>query len=445
MNYCKFTIMALWMLGAETMLAQTRMTLRQCMEYAISNSTKMRISQADREDERILRREAIMQVFTPSVQAQTNIYNQYGRNLDPETNTYNTVTTFHNGYSVSAGITLFDGFRAINNLRFAKTTQKLGLSKEEETRDQICLATMEAFYNYTYYHQLEAVLEKQVETSEKALERARREEQLGRKGHADVVQMESELAQKRYQFINTANMKEDAFITLKDVMFWPMTDELLIDSETKEPASMLVATDDLILTAKATQPSARIAQLNLKNAEINLKSARGAYSPTLGLYAGWSTSYYTYPGNNNYKKIPFKDQFKNNAGEYIQLQLSIPIFDRFERRTRVSQRKHDVTRAMANYDQKMRDIENEVYRAVADRDGAQASFYQADKLSNVQEEAFNLSLKQYELGLISAIEYQTASQTYLNAKAERLNSLLKWKLKDAVVRYYNGEAYINQD
>lgn len=66
-------------------------------------------------------------------------------------------------------------------------------------------------------------------------------------------------------------------------------------------------------------------------------------------------------------------------------------------------------------------------------------------MSNVQEEAFNLSLKQYELGLISAIEYQTASQTYLNAKAERLNSLLKWKLKDAVVRYYNGEAYINQD
>ena len=28
--------------------------------------------------------------------------------------------------------------------------------------------------------------------------------------------------------------------------------------------------------------------------------------------------------------------------------------------------------------------------------------------------------------------------------AERMNSLLQFKIKDAVVRYYNGEPYINQ-
>ena len=47
--------------------------------------------------------EAIMQAFTPTVSAQTYAYNQYGRNLDPESNTYNTIATFHNGFSVSGG------------------------------------------------------------------------------------------------------------------------------------------------------------------------------------------------------------------------------------------------------------------------------------------------------------------------------------------------------
>ena len=28
--------------------------------------------------------------------------------------------------------------------------------------------------------------------------------------------------------------------------------------------------------------------------------------------------------------------------------------------------------------------------------------------------------------------------------AERMNALLKLRIKDAVVRYYNGESYINQ-
>lgn len=426
-------------------VAQRMMTLHDCMEYAVSHSTQMRISQADRMDEQILRRKAVMDLFLPTISGQTYAYNQYGRNLDPETNTYNTVTTFHNGYSVSAGITLFDGFQAINNMRFAKTTAKMGLSKEEETRDQICMATMQAFYNYTYYAQLVDVIADQVSVSEKALNKAQREEELGTKGHADVVQMESELAQKQYQYVNTQNMKADAMITLKDVMFWPMEETLVLDCQTDEPSSVKIPAEEMIETAKQTLPSAKIAELNLRNAELNLKSAKGAYSPTLGLYAGWSTTYYTYPGNNNYKAGQFRDQFKNNAGQYIQLQLSVPIFDRFDHRTMVSQRKHAVVRAKAEFDQKMRDIENEVFRAMNDCDGAKAAFAQADKLADVQDEAFRLSQRQYELGLISAIEYQTASQSYLNAKAERLNSLLKWKLKEALVRYYHGEPLTNNN
>ena len=145
-----------------------------------------------------------------------------------------------------------------------------------------------------------------------------------------------------------------------------------------------------------------------------------------------------------YTPTPFKNQFANNGGEYIELALSIPIFDQLRRRTTLNRKKNEVSRAEARYDQTMRDIENEVARAVNDREGAQAAFMQAERLADVQQEAYRLSTRQFETGLISAIEYQTASQAYLNAMAERLNSLLKLRIKDAVVRYYNGESYINQ-
>ena len=420
------------------------LSLHDCMEYAVSNSTRMRIQAADRKDEQWQRRQAIMRVFTPSVEAQTYAYNQYGRNLDPETNTYNNVTTFHNGYSVSAGITLFDGFQVVGNMRMASTAAKMGLSKEQQTQDEICLATMEAYYNVIYYTELESVLKGQVETAQTARDKAVRQEELGQKGHADVLQMESELAQKQYQLITAGNQKNDAMITLKDVMFWPIEDELSIEIEVSEPVLTLAQASELSSSAKAFLPDAEIALMNVRQAKLDLKSARGAYSPTLGLYGGWSTTYYTYPGRADYTPMPFGDQFKNNGGEYIQLSLSIPIFDQFRRRTALNMKKNALVRAEAEFDQKMRDIENEVVRAVSDRDGAQAAFHQADRLAEVQKEAFQLSTKQFETGLISAIEYQTASQTYLNAMAERMNSLLKLRIKDAVVRYYNGESYINQ-
>lgn len=423
---------------------QAVMTLHDCMEYAVSNSTKMRIQAADRQDEQWQRRQAIMHLFTPTVEAQTYAYNQYGRNLDPETNTYNSVTTFHNSYGVNAGITLFDGFQSINNWKMASTAAKMGLSKEQQTRDEICLATMEAYYNVLYYTEMESVLIGQVATAQTARDRAVRQEELGQKGHADVIQMESELAQKEYQLTTTRNQKTDALITLKDVMFWPVNEELHIQPSVTEPELTSVQTDDLSSSAKLLLPEAEIALMNRKKAVLDLKSARGAYSPTIGLYGGWSTTYYTYPGKKDYTPISFKEQFRNNGGEYIQLSLNIPIFDQLKRRTQLKMKKNAVVRAEAEYDQKMRDIENEVVRAVSDRDGAQAAFHQASRLADVQEEAFRLSTKQYETGLISAIEFQTASQNYLNAKAERMNSLLQLRIKNAVVRYYGGEPYIEQ-
>lgn len=450
--------MVVWILSGaastETLKAQqdTPMTLHDCMQYAVSNATKMRLQAADRSDEQWQRRQAILQVFTPSIDAQTYAYNQYGRNLDPETNTYNSVTTFHNGYSISASLTLFDGFRAINNMRLASTLSKMGLSKEQQAQDEICLATMEAYYNVIYYTELEKVLCDQVSTAKTACNKAVRQEELGQKGHADVLQMESELAQKEYQLINTTNQKNDALITLKDVMFWPTSEELLIDNQIselskdnspKEEFLFSADKDDLTETAKSLLPSAEIATLSVRHAKLDLQAARGAYSPKLSLHGGWSTTYYTYPGRADYKAQSFGDQFKNNAGEYVELSLSIPIFDQFQRRTNLHLKKNALSRAQAEYDQTMRDIENEVVRAVNDRDGAYAAFLQADKLATLQQEAFLLSTKQLENGLISAIEYQTASQTYLNAMAERVNALLLLKIKDAVVRYYQGESYLS--
>ena len=434
--------------------ACVRMSLRDCMEYALDASTKMRISEADRDDEQAARRQAIFEAFTPSVSASTYASNSYGRNIDPETNIYNTVTSFYNGYSLSGSIVLFDGFRAVNNLKVANTAMKMGLSAEQRTRDEICLATMEAFYNVLYYTELEKVLREQVETAEQSLLKAAREEELGQKGHAEVVQIESDLAKRRYDLINTSNMRSDAMITLKDVMFYPVDEalELEVPSDAEmfpadaaaAPSAPAVQARELARRAVETLPQAVEARLSLENASTELRAARWAYSPTLSLSAGWSSSYYDYPGMADYTALPFAEQLSVNGGEYIQLSLSIPIFDRLSRRSNISRKKNAYARAGAQYDQTMKDIENEVYRAVSDRDGAMAAYLQAERLSAAQQEAYRLDTRRFEQGLISSIEYRTSSESYLNAQAERLGAKFKYMIKDSVVRYYGGTPYLEQ-
>ena len=111
--------------------AQDTMTLKECMQYAVENSAKMKLQQMDVDDARVAHRDAILRVFTPEVSAGTYAYSNFGRSVDPETNTYVSTTSFNNGYQVGAGITLFDGFSAVNNMKVSKTALKMGIDQEE--------------------------------------------------------------------------------------------------------------------------------------------------------------------------------------------------------------------------------------------------------------------------------------------------------------------------
>ena len=417
------------------------MTLRDCMEYAISNSTKVRIQEAASGDAALSRRDAALALFTPQISAQTYAYYNFGRSIDPKTNTYFNTTSFHNNYGVSAGYDLFDGFKAVNNYKISRTGLLIAESQEKQVEADICLAVMEAYYNVVYYKRLSDVYEEQVQTAERSLVKAKRQEELGQKGHADVIEMEADLADRRYDLINTTNMYEREKMTLSDLMFWPLDEELVIDTSMPIFQEESVSANSVVDFALEHNPAVVIASYEELNARRELSTAKWQTLPSVGLYAGWSTSYYTYQGS---QTDPFSNQFRNNGGEYVEVSVSIPIFNRLSRHSAISRKRNALKKASAQLDQKRRDVESEVRRALQDRDGSAAAFAQAQRKAEVQSEAYALNLKKLEQGLISPLEFQKASDNFLKAQADEMNSLFQYLIKQAVVRYYNGTEYVNQ-
>ena len=452
------------------------MTLHDCMEYAISHSTKMRIANAAKDDARIARRDAALALFTPQINANTYAYYNFGRSIDPQTNTYIKTTSFHNSYSVSAGYDLFDGFQTVNNYRIAKTGILIAASEQKQAEADICLAVMEAYYNVVYYKRLTQVYEQQVETAEKTHEQARRQEEMGRKSHADVIQTEADLAERRYELTNMQNEYRAQYLTLTDLMFWQQENELLLDTsvfrrsnhsvfaeriDTSVPSALSnhsvfaeriyartlstpTATDrqqPAITYALEHNPAVQIAKWRQVNARRELQTAKWQTLPTLGLYAGWNTSYYQYKGTTT---MSFADQFRNNGGEYVQLSLSLPLWDRLARGSRISRKKHALEKANAELDAKQREVETEVRRAIQDRDANIEAYLAARQKVRLRTEAYRLNRKQWEQGLISHIEFRTAENDYLRALSDEMKSLFQLLIKQAVVEYYSGIEYINQ-
>ena len=427
--------------------AENRLGLRECMEYAVRKSSKIQTQQADNSDAQIQRRDAILRAFTPTVQAGTSVYSNFGRAVDPESNTYINMTSFNNSYAINGGFTLFDGFTAINNIKIAKTAVKMGVSSEMKLRDDICLAVMEAYFNVVFQTQMMDVLAAQVKAGEQNLKLANRQYELGQKGYADVVQMEADLADKQYEQVQMENRMNDALLTLKDLMLWPIEEHLEVSLDDPVVAGFEKEEQteaEISAFAKLNHPLALIAKGKLESARWELQTAKGQYLPKLSLGGGWSTNYYTYPGKSDYHATAFWDQFKNNRGAYVQVTLSFPIYDRLSRRSNLSRKKNALRRASVAYEQTQHEIEAEVNRALQDCEGARSAFVQAQKRSSVQEEAYRLGERKMQEGLMSPVEFQTVSNTYLKARAEQLNSKLTYFLKQSVVNYYKGISYLDQ-
>ncbi len=253
--------------------------------------------------------------------------------------------------------------------------------------------------------------------------------------------MEADLADRQYDLTNTFNKYQSEKMKLADLMFWPVDEELVIDTSMPEWEVEPVSTSAVVNFALDHNPGVNVASWKELNARRELTTAKWQLMPSIGLYGGWNTNYFTYP---NEVTAPFGTQFRNNMGEYVQLTLSIPIWDRLAKASRISKKRNALQKATAELDQKRRDVESEVRRAVQDRDGAATAYQQALHKADVQNEAYTLNLKKLEQGLISPLEFQTASNNYLKAQADEMNSLFKYLIKQAVVKYYSGVEYVNQ-
>ena len=414
------------------------MTLKECMEYAVSNSTKTRISQANVADAQISRRDAILSALTPSVSAGASAGYNFGRSIDPQTNTYFNTTSFSNNYSINAGIDLFNGFQAVNNMRISKTSLAISKSEQEQTEADICLAVMEAYYNVVYYSRLCQLFEEQVVTAKASLAKMRRQEEIGQKSRADVIQLEADLADREYDLANTRQIYSEQMMTLSDLMFFPMDEQLVVDTVMPEPTINVQSEDEIVSFALGNDPAVRIAGMRAENARIELSTARWQLLPRLSASAGWGTGFYSIDDNG------FRTQLRNHAGESVGVSLSIPIFNRLQSHSEVSRKKNSYIRAAAELEQKNRETESAVRKAYNDCNTAMATYVQSCKKTEIQQEAYQLNRKRMEQGLISGLEYQTAVNNYLKAKSDNMNSLFKYLIKQSVLKYYSGIDYVNQ-
>ena len=406
-------------------------TVQQCMQYAVEHNHVVKRAELELDNYKAAKVTAVGS-FLPSVSGSTGVQYNFGRAIDPETNGYTDVSTFYNGYSLSASLPVFDGFNRLNALKAAKASVLMGHNALREQQDQTALATLQAFANAAYYEGMVRMAEEKVEEATLLLKQTQVMEEVGRKSAADVAQVESQKAEADYELTRQQNLYASALLELKKEMAFPINDSLT-------PNPIPTREEDRITTPLSSRKGVggeAVAYYQMQVSKYEWRQARAALLPSLSLSAGLSTTYYK---TLHSQTSSFSSQFKNNMGEYVGATLSIPVFNRLQTVTKIRRARNNYRIACEAYEQKQIELEKLSREAWQDWQGYIKQTAQMEKKVVADSLAYQLTRRQYEEGLSTAIDLHTTSTQLLQSRATLLQCQLMAMVKHELVRYYQGE------
>ena len=409
--------------------------MQQCMQYAVEHNHEVKQSELELDNYKATKTGAIGN-FLPSVDAGIGAQYNFGRAIDPETNLYTDVSTFYNGYSLEASLPVFDGFSRLHALKAAKASELMGHHALRQRQDQTALDVLRAYADVAYYEGLVTMADEKVKETEQLLRQTQVLEEVGRKSAADVAQVESQKAEADYELLRQQNLYASALLELKKTMAFPLNDSLSID--------YIPNVDHRLATSiveepfnRELNPELQAAQYQMQASKHEWRQARASLLPTLSLNAGLNTTYNKTLHSEN--AASFSSQMKNNMGEFVGATLSIPLFNRLQSITNIRKAKNKYKIAQETYAQKQLELEKLSREAWQDWLAYQMQTIQMEKKVEADSLSYQLTRRQFEEGLSTAIDLHTTSTLLLKSKATLLQCQLMAMVKEQLVRYYKGE------
>lgn len=428
------------LLTGELAYPQSEWSLEECMRYAVENSPSVVRQKLTNANYRSQYNQALLN-HLPNLSGSSQLNSSFGRNVDYESNTYTTSSTIYNGYSISAGITIFNGLDRINSTRQAKIARLRGDEEKTKIEDDAALATMTAFFNLAYSMGSERLAREQLQEARSNLALAQRKMELGLASLADVAQFEADVATYEYELITVENKLRTNELQLKEKMNFPLGDNLVIDTTARyvDPRPETADMNEIVRFAVDHLPAGKMTAFDIRTQKLNVSTARASLFPSLTASGSIGTNYNGYlSGGSDYEVKPFGTQIKDKFNQSAGLSMSIPIFNAWSRQGALTRAKNTLKIREVDHYETMRQIAVEVEQAVLDLNGALAQMQQAEKQVRARELSYRVAEQQYREGLISALDLQTTSNQLLSAKATLLNVSLTWQSKRKEVDYYKG-------
>ena len=412
--------------------------VEQCIKYAMNHSQEVRLEERSLEDARIRRTQSIG-AWLPSVNGSVGGQYNFGRAVDPETNTYTNVNTFYNSYNLQATLPIFEGFARYYDSKAARARLLMGKLGLQAAKEEVAKQVMKLCMDVIYLQGAVRLAADKLSESRQLLKQTKIMLEVGTKSEADVAQVQATVAADDYEVTNQQNLLTHAWIALKAQMNFPLTDTLALDTlflSEPHPLPEEETAQEIFHRAQLYYPALMQSDWEVRAARYSLKATRGSLFPSLSVGAGISTSFYKTLGQES--PLGYRRQMRENRGEFVFATLSIPIFNRLDRLSEIRRQRNEWRKAVDRQQQQQTELQRLILEALADYESSNRECLKLQKKVTSDEWNLRLLTQKYQEGLASGLEVQTASVILLQGQAAWLKSrLMQWYHRQ-MLNYYKG-------
>lgn len=421
--------------------AQRVLTLDECIQIALDNNLNIKRAKNDAIGAKAGYTQSKFQ-FLPSLDAGASHRWNEGLSFDQTSGTRVNTTTLGGGGSISAGVTIFNGFS--KNLTLERN--RLLFEASEQTIESNIQTTkagvVGGFLQVVSTKENLKIAQQTYELLKQQLDREEKREKAGVGNMQEVYNFRSQVAQQNLNVVELKNTLQSNRLALMQLLLLDPSEDVTFEGITAEDESLeeeIATYEEVFEKSSNYSPSLKAAKLNLEANRKSFKMAQFAWMPRLQASASYGTSWSSNLRNAGGAVVDLPTQFENNVFKSAGLSLSVPLFSNFSTRLRQQQSKIQVYNSEIGLEQEKNNLTNQVQRAYLDLINAKTT-YIATRESMLQlNTAFEFAQSRYENGTIDFVTYLQSLNGKNNGELRLVQSKYTILFRQLILDIYTGE------
>lgn len=460
-----------------TAQGQDSWSLQTCIKYAWDNNLVVQQAELTTRNFELTEKQNRFQRL-PTINGSASAGYQFGRTIDPTTNTFNNTRIGFNSYGINGGVTVFDGNRINSQVRQSKYDVQAAKFDAENTRQTVALSIATAYLNILMGEEQLANAQTQRRLSEQQLERTSRLVEVGQLAPNARLDLEAQVARNDQQIIEAQNAVDLAYLNLKQLLQFDPSKELTIERpevDLEEQALVRQFTvNEVYQAAMQSQPGVAAAEARLESSKVAEQVAASGNLPTLSIFGNLNTNYssiardFNNPNTDNaevvardpvpvridgqdievvffdtegitFPTVSYGDQLNENFGQSVGLSMNVPIYNNHRNNIAKERARLNTISAEVSARQVTDQLKTDVQTAITSFRAARNAYQAAERSLQAADAAFNDAQRRFDVGAINTFEFNNAVDNLDVARRELTRAKYQLLFNLKVVEFYLGQ------